>query len=79
MDRRTITLSITQKYNNDIDYTYEKDLTDMSASDIIGEFVKTLKLIGYHDISLLRALKNEIENQKEYIDSIIHSKDELED
>lgn len=80
-DKRTTKLSIIEdvqpKYGDAYtDYTYEKDITEMTTSDLIDVVVQTMKVMGYHDVAIWRALKEKCDDLEEYFESIDKSKDE---
>jgi hypothetical protein len=60
----------------DEESVYEKDISDLDATDFILDIIRIMRLTGYHDVSIWRALKNNTEHIEEYLDSITQSKDE---
>ena len=56
-----------------VDYTYDKDITDMDASDLMKEFVRVMRTMGYHDVSIWRALTHNAEDLVELFESICGS------
>ena len=49
------------------------DITDIKSIDFLNEVIKSMKLLGYHDVSIYKALKEATFDQKEYLDSVIYT------
>lgn len=75
-DTYTDTLIFTEQRNNEIVGTTTRDVSEMTTTDLIDTFVQIMRLKGYHDVSIWRALKEKSQDMEEYFDSIHSSKDE---
>ena len=60
----------------DDNFTYTQDITNIDASDLVEEFVKIMRLMTYHDVSIWRALNNASYSMQERFDSVVITKDE---
>lgn len=73
-----LTIKQTLEYNdlkND-DYEYTKDISDANATEMIEEYVKIMKFLGYAEVSIWRAMEYQIEQLKESFEYIENTRDE---
>lgn len=76
MDTYADTLIFTEQRNNEIIGTTTRDVSEMTTTDLIDTFVQIMRIKGYHDVSIWRALKEKSEDMEEYFESICESKEE---
>ena len=56
--------------------TYTSEIEHLDVYELIEEFTKIMKMVGYHDVSIWRGLKHGTEQMEERLESIISTKDE---
>lgn len=77
MERETI-LSIKETERDNTKYEYKLDISELDSTDFIKQIIYVMRLQGYHDVSIWRALDYNKFEMEEYLDSIKRS-DEWKD
>lgn len=57
--------------------TLEMDVSENTANEFLSKIVKLMKTTGYHDISILDALRDVTDEHSEFLMSIKHYQGEL--
>lgn len=72
MERETI-LTIKETERGNTTYEYKLDITELNSTEFIKQMVHVMRLQGYHEVSIWRALDENKFEVEEYLDSVQRS------